>query len=139
MPATTRTSVKLSVLLDAGGHVAGAFKPLDYRPTKEGDEEVVTVGMVATPGQSVFEVDVPAEVANLEGQELLQQLAEQASVQAVIARTPTAGQASLGSSLQGFGASLQPAADISAGQGPSPSTQALGMGVPGSITSGSLG
>jgi hypothetical protein len=141
---TTRTTV--AIVLDSSGRVAGASKPHDYHPAKEGDERVVTVGLAAEPGQSVVEVEVPADVANLDGQELLRHLADQPSVRAVIASTPTAGQANWGS-LQAtaavpFDVSQQGPGGVSAGQGAGPVSQSstpLGIGVTNVITAGPLG
>jgi len=99
MPASAAaTAVKMSVVLDSSGQVVGAFKPSHYRPAKEGDEGVVTVGVEAAPGQSIVEVEVSTEVANLDAHDLLSRLAEQSSVREVIANTPTASQVSWGSS-----------------------------------------
>jgi hypothetical protein len=144
---TAATTAQISVVLDSSGRVVGASKPSSYRPAKESDERDVTVGMVGGPGQSVAEVEVPADVANLEGGELLARLADQPSVRAVIAATPTAGQASFGSS-QIFaavpsGVSQQGLDRVSAGQGAiGPATQSRGslMVEPsGAVTAGSLG
>src|SRR5688500_10357414 len=118
---TAATTAKISVVLDSSGRVVGASKPSSYRPAKESDERDVTAGLVGGPGQSVAEVEVPADAVNLEGGELLARLADQPSVRAVIAATPTAGQASLGSS-QTFtampsGVPQQGPDRVSAGQG----------------------
>jgi hypothetical protein len=91
-------TIKMSILLDSHARVAAVSKQSDYRPAKDGDEPVVTVGLAAGPGQSVVEVEVPADLAGLDGHELLSRLAEHPSVQTVIASSPTAGEASFGSS-----------------------------------------
>jgi hypothetical protein len=139
------TMIKMSVVLDSNGRVAGAFKPSDYRPAKEGDEKVVTGGVIAAPGQSVVEVEVPAEVASLDTPELLSRLAEQSSVQAAIANTPTGGQASWSSS-QAFtalppGESQQGLTGVSGGQASGPFTQSfrsLEIGAAGVVIGGSV-
>lgn len=93
MPASTSSkTVKMSIILDANGHVVGASKPRDYQPAKAGDEPVVTVAVAAGVGQSMAEVEVPADLADLDATKLLPRLAEQTSVRAVIANLPpTAG------------------------------------------------
>jgi hypothetical protein len=97
-------TVKMSILLNRSGQIIGASKPSDYRPAKDGDEPEVSVRSVAGPGQSIVEVEVPADLAGLDGGELLSRLAEQIAARTVIAGSPvagegpTAGQASLGSS-----------------------------------------
>jgi hypothetical protein len=91
-------AVKISVVLDSSGRVVGAFKPTEYRPAKPGDEPVVSVGVVAAPGQTVIDVEVPPDVANLDAPELLARLGEQGPVKAVVSNIPTAGQGGLGPS-----------------------------------------
>jgi len=113
---------KVSIVVDSSGRITGAFKSTEYRPSKEGDEHVVTAGLTAVPGQSVLEVEVPATVADLNGSELLSRLAEQVSVKALIASSPTAGQADFGSSqalgsVVLFDGSRQATAGVWAGQG----------------------
>ena len=98
MSTSTSKTTTMSVLLDSSARVTGASKPSDYKPAKPGDEPVVNAQMVAGPGQSVIEVEVSADLAGLDGSALLSGLAGHPSVQAVIASTPTAGQASFGSS-----------------------------------------
>jgi hypothetical protein len=114
MPAPR--TVKMSIVLDSSGQVVGASKPTHYQPAKEGHEPVVTVRLEAGPGQSLVEVDVPPDLADLDGSELLSRLADHSSVRTMIAdlpptagEAPHAGEASLGPS-QGL-----PTATVTAG------------------------
>jgi hypothetical protein len=139
---TAATTVRMSVVLNSSGRVGGAFKPTQYRPAKESDDQVVTVSLEAGPGQSIVEVEVPAEMADLEADELISRLAEHSSIRAAIANTPTASQANWVSSPGAvtalpFGVSEQERAGISAGQGPSPFAQSfgsVGIGRAGTVT-----
>jgi hypothetical protein len=85
-------TVKMSILLDSSGQVVGVSKPSEYRPAKGGDEPVATAGVAAGIGQSMVEVEVPADLADLQGHELLSRLAEQTPVQAALASIPTVGE-----------------------------------------------
>ena len=85
-------SVKMSIVLDSNARVVAASKPSDYQPAKAEDEPMVTAGLAAGAGQSLVEVEVPADVAGLSGSELLSRLAEQPAVQTAIASSPTTGQ-----------------------------------------------
>ena len=93
MPASTTQTVKMSIVLDSTGGIVGVSKPREYRPAKEGDEPVVTANLTARPGQSMAEIEVPAGFVDLNASELLSRLAQEASVQTVIASLPTAGAA----------------------------------------------
>jgi hypothetical protein len=120
---------KLSILLDPSGHLVGVSKPKDYKPQISEDEQSITAGIIAELGQSLVEVEVPAEIANLDGAELLSRLAHQNSVLSVIASIPTAGQASW-SSFQAVaavpsGVPYSESAGVSAGQGTGPVAQSL--------------
>src|SRR5689334_5204063 len=90
--SASRTA-KISILLDSGGQVVGVSKPGEYQVSKAGAELVATAGMVAGIGQSMVEVEVPGDLADLQGSELLSRLAEQPRVQAAIASLPTVGEA----------------------------------------------
>ena len=139
-------AAKMSIVLDSSGLITGAFKATEYRPAKEGDERVVSAGLTAVPGQSVLEVEVPAAVADLNGSELLSRLTEQPSVKALIASSPTAGQANFGSSqalgpAMLFDVSRQATAGVSAGQGHSAvalSPNSSHLGGFGVVTAGSV-
>jgi hypothetical protein len=141
---TAATTVRMSVVLNSSGRVGGAFKPTQYRPAKDGDDPVVNASLVAAPGQSIVEVEVPAEMADLEADELMSRLAEHSSVRAAIVNMPTASQANWVSSPGAvmalpFGVSEQGGARISAGQGPGPFAQSfasVGIGPAGTITAG---
>jgi hypothetical protein len=108
-------TVTVSVVLDSSGRVVGASKPSDYRPAKEGDEPVVTVGLAVGPDQSVVEVEVPADLTDLDASGLLSRLAEHTSVRAVVASLPTSGAApTTGGSSLGSSQSLPAGANLSA-------------------------
>ena len=87
-----------STTLDVSAHkpVIGAFKQTEYKTSKEGDEPTVTVGVISMEGQSVLHIDAPDDLADLEGQELLDGLAQHPTLKIAIRDTPTAGQAILG-------------------------------------------
>jgi hypothetical protein len=85
-------TVKMSILLDSSGQVVGASHPSEYRPTKAGEEAGATTGMAAGIGQSMVDVEVPADLADLQGSELLSRLAEQSLVRAALASLPTVGE-----------------------------------------------
>jgi len=91
-PATP-TTITMSVLLDSRRRIAGVSKPSGYRPAKGGDEPEVTTGLVAGPGQSMVEVEVPGDFADLDGVELLSRLAEQPALRMAMANSTTTGQA----------------------------------------------
>jgi hypothetical protein len=111
----TSKTVRMSLVLDSSGQVVGVSKPSEYRPAKEGEEPVVTAGLAAGLGQSVVEVEVPADLAELQGGELLSRLVEQSSVRAVVANLPTAGgEPSAGGSIVESSQSL-PTGAITAG------------------------
>jgi len=108
MPSSaTPKTVKLSVLFDSSaGGIAAVSKPSDYRPAKAGDEPVVTAVLTAGPGQSVIEVEVPADLASLDGSELISGLAKHDSVRTLIASIPTAGEASFDEQNVGYSQGL---------------------------------
>ncbi|MBB5470967.1 hypothetical protein OKW30_001876 [Paraburkholderia sp. Clong3] len=90
--STTSKTIKMSIVLDSSGRIVGASKPKDYRPAK-GEQPEVTAGQAADRGQSIAEIEVSPELADLNASDLLLRLSEEASVRALVADLPTAGAA----------------------------------------------
>ena len=80
----TANGMKVTVVLNSGGQVAGASKQKVYTPASAGDEPVLSFGQAVGLGQTLLEIEVPAHVGALEGNELLSHLAEHASIKAAI-------------------------------------------------------
>lgn len=114
--STAPTVVKISVLLDANGSLVGASSPREYKPA-EGEEKLVTAGHAAGPGQSLVDVEVPAQLADLSTSGILARLSEQDTVRKVLASVTTSGAAPVTSeSPHGFFQS--PSVSLTSSTGP---------------------
>lgn len=81
--------MKLSISIDQTGKVVGAA----YQPpaAKGAGETVAEAGLTAGPGESVHEVEVPDEVAKLQGDELLARLSSDERVRQALSTQVAAG------------------------------------------------
>jgi hypothetical protein len=82
--------MKLNIIVDSAGNVIGAAHVA--APLKGAKAPAIEAGIIPAPGQSVHEVEVPAEVARLEGPELLKRLTEEKSLKKTLSTLVTAGQ-----------------------------------------------
>ncbi len=84
--------MKLSIIVDATGRVIGAGHPA--AAAQGADQAAVEAGLAAGPGQSIQEVEVPDDVAKLQGDELLARLSGDERVRQALSTQVAAGQLS---------------------------------------------
>jgi hypothetical protein len=84
--------MKINIIVDSAGSIVGTARAAI--PEKGGKAEApeVEVGIAPPPGQSVHEVEVPDELVQLEGPELLRRLSDFDSVKEALSTIVTAGQ-----------------------------------------------
>jgi hypothetical protein len=79
--------MKLSIIVDATGRVVGAA----HQGAAVKGAEAAQAGLAAGPGQSIQEVEVPDEVAKLQGDELLARLSGDNEVKQALSTQIAAG------------------------------------------------
>lgn len=84
--------MKFSILIDHRGAVVGASRAVAAEKGAKTKSDI-TAEMVAGPGQSIHEAEVPDDFSQLDGPQLLQRLHEAEPVRKLLRNLPTAGQA----------------------------------------------
>ena len=84
--------MKINIIFDSAGNIAGTARAAIPDKGVKAKAPDIEVGIVPSPGQSVHEVEVTEELAQLEGPELLRRLADVDSVKQALSTIVTAGQ-----------------------------------------------
>jgi hypothetical protein len=85
--------MKFNIIVDPAGNIVGSVRASIAEKGK-GKAPDFEAGMDPSQGQTIYEVDIPEELAQLEGPELLRRLSEVDSVKQALSTISTAGQAS---------------------------------------------
>ncbi len=84
--------MKINIVVDSSGNIVGAARSAIPEKGVKAKAPKIESGIVSSPGQSLHEVEVTEELAQLEGPELLRRLSDVDSVKQVLSTIVTAGQ-----------------------------------------------
>ena len=84
--------MKINIIVDSGGNIVGTARAAIPEKGVKAKAPDIEIGIVPSPGQSVYEVEVTEELVQLEGPELLQRLSDVDSVKQALSTMVMAGQ-----------------------------------------------
>jgi len=85
--------MKIHVVFDSGGNIIGIARPGPIEKMVDDEDANVDIGIAAQPGQSIHEVNVPDEMLEYDGPDLIKRLADVKDVKEALDKLIIAGQA----------------------------------------------